>query len=322
MITHATLERTSRRIVWGTWGCAAIVMVASAANAALTYGALGDNRALGLATGVAVDIGLCVALIGDRQLYVHGLSSHWGRVLRITTAAMSLILNTGIAVRDGHYFLALMHAFLPILLVVLTEYGQDVLLQFAALAQAEHANTPLDYSGGPAGRADTVLPGRDSLGNSVPLSRPGPNNVEPIHPLDSPGSGVERRNAGPLVVAGPLPVPDRTVVPVVRSGAGQPVATNGATEPATTQPPQRDKPRDKTATAGATKRATRARQAKPATAEQRRAWVRQQRDSGRTVTGADVHKQFADAPRDGARIVRQVDAELEAELRAVAAGER
>lgn len=87
-------------------------MVASAANAALTYGAFGDNRALGLATGIAVDIVLCVALIGDRRLYVYGLSSNWGRALRITTAPMSLILNTGISLRDGHYFAALLHSFL------------------------------------------------------------------------------------------------------------------------------------------------------------------------------------------------------------------
>jgi len=135
------LERTGRRVVAGTWACAVITMAASAANAALTYAALGDNRALGLATGLAVDIGLCVALIGDRQLYEHGLSSNWGRGLRITTAVMSLILNVGISLRDGHYFAALLHSFLPVLLIVMTEYGQDVLLQFTALRR-ERETTP------------------------------------------------------------------------------------------------------------------------------------------------------------------------------------
>lgn len=84
-------------------------------------------------------------LIGDRRLYAHGLSSNWGRVLRITTAVRSLVLNTCISLRDGHYLSALMHAFLPILLVVLTEYGQDVLLKFTALAQ--EAEQPLDRAG-------------------------------------------------------------------------------------------------------------------------------------------------------------------------------
>jgi hypothetical protein len=126
-------ERTAKAIVAGTWGCALVVMGGSAINAFLAYGALGDNRALGLATGLAVDIGLCVALIGDRRLYAHGLSSNWGRALRLTTAGMSLVINTAIALRDGHYLMAFLHAFLPILLVVLTEYGQDVLLKFAAM---------------------------------------------------------------------------------------------------------------------------------------------------------------------------------------------
>jgi hypothetical protein len=244
------LERTSRRIVWGTWGCAAIVMAASAANAALTYGALGDNRALGLATGIAVDIGLCVALIGDRQLYVHGLSSTWGRALRITTAAMSLVLNTGIAVRDGHYFQALLHSFLPILLVVLTEYGQDVLLKFAALTRdAERApqisdpgpsepgsgglgrpgsdhpstrNAPLgSYSGGrPAERAATVLPARS--GSDLPESplRAGSTDHSPAaHAV--PGSGPGWLPAGSVVTT-PQAAPVGPVVPVGPTGSGQP----------------------------------------------------------------------------------------------------
>lgn len=126
-------ERTAKAIVAGTWGCALLVMAGSATNAFLAYGAIGDNRALGLATGLAVDIGLCVALIGDRRLYAHGLSSNWGRGLRLTTAVMSLILNTAIAIRDSHYLMALLHAFLPVLLIVLTEYGQDVLLKYTKL---------------------------------------------------------------------------------------------------------------------------------------------------------------------------------------------
>lgn len=136
---RSRLEQTGRRIVAGTWGCAGIVMAGSATNAVLAYGALGDNRLLGLATGLGVDIGLCVALIGDRQLHLHGLSSHWGRALRVTTLAMSLVLNVSIALRDGHYLSALMHAFLPLLLLILTEYGADVLLKFTALAREQEA---------------------------------------------------------------------------------------------------------------------------------------------------------------------------------------
>lgn len=133
----ATVERTGRSIVAGTWGCAVIVMVGSAASAAVAYDYLGEHWGLGLATGIAVDIALCVALVGDRRLYAHGLTSNWGRALRITTALMSLVLNAGVAFATGHYFLAFLHSFLPVLLVVLTEYGQDVLLQFTGLARAQ-----------------------------------------------------------------------------------------------------------------------------------------------------------------------------------------
>jgi hypothetical protein len=195
-----TAERTAKAIVAGTWGCAGIVMAGSATNAYLAYGALGDNRALGLATGLAVDIGLCVALIGDRRLYAHGLSSNWGRALRITTAVMSLILNTAIALRDGHFLSAVMHAFLPILLVVLTEYGQDVLLKFTALGKAQDD-------------ADRRLPVRplDRTGPVV-LTEPAgpvrPTLTAPFAPSGVEGSAQRTVNGSGLSRSGPDPLPD------------------------------------------------------------------------------------------------------------------
>jgi hypothetical protein len=194
-----TAERTAKAIVAGTWGCAGIVMAGSATNAYLAYGALGDNRALGLATGLAVDIGLCVALIGDRRLYAHGLSSNWGRALRITTAVMSLILNTAIALRDGHFLSAVMHAFLPILLVVLTEYGQDVLLKFTALGRAQDDADrlpvrPLDRTG-PVVLTQPAGPVRPTL--TAPLA---PSGVEGSAQRTASGSGPSR--------SGPDPLPD------------------------------------------------------------------------------------------------------------------
>lgn len=257
-------EKTARWIVAGTWLCAGIVMVASAANAALAYGALGDNRALGLATGLAVDIALCVALIGDRRLYAHGLSSNWGRALRITTAAMSLILNTSIALRDGRALSALMHAFLPILLVVLTEYGQDVLLKFSALSR------------------------------------------ETEETKDRAGLAVSHQPAEPALPA-----------PVVAPAVVTPAPTFVPAEPALPAPVVVRQEAPKVATKPATRRTTKT----AVTAADRRAWVRQQRDEGIDVTGADVHKQFPGSPRDGYRIVQQVDAERPA-LRAVVAGKR
>jgi hypothetical protein len=145
-----------------------------------------------------VDIGLCVALIGDRRLYAHGLSSTWGRVLRITTAVMSLVLNTGIAVRDGHYFSALMHAFLPVLLVVLTGYGQDVLLQFTALQRAQDKADrlvrPIDRTG-PVVLTEPAGPVRPTL--TAPFA---PSGVEGSAQRTTSGSGLSR--------SGPDPLPD------------------------------------------------------------------------------------------------------------------
>ena len=45
---------------------------------------------------------------------------------------MSLVLNVGISLRDGHYFAALLHSFLPVLLIVLCEYGQATCRQQCA----------------------------------------------------------------------------------------------------------------------------------------------------------------------------------------------
>jgi len=206
------LERTGRRIVAGTWACAAITMAASAANAALTYAALGDNQLLGLATGLAVDIGLCVALIGDRQLYEHGLSSNWGRGLRITTAVMSLILNVGISLRDGHYFAALLHSFLPVLLIVMTEYGQDVLLQFTALRRERET-----------AQQTRVEP--------APVAEPLPQLHRPFTP--PPVTAVPAKPAPdtPPAVASPAPVPPPAPVgPSKPSQVTPPAAAAQATD--------------------------------------------------------------------------------------------
>jgi len=207
-VSRQQLERTGQRIVVGTWGCAVITMAASAANAALTYGALGDNRALGLATGVAVDIGLCVALIGDRRLYAHGLSSTWGRALRVTTAVMSVILNVGISLRDGHYFAALLHSFLPVLLIVLCEYGQDCLLQLTALRR-EQATTAPGQQVAPVPVADAVPQLHRPL--APPRGAPAPTTVTAPEQttaavMNSLAGGVApspRRRPGPVRVTPP-----------------------------------------------------------------------------------------------------------------------
>lgn len=168
---------------------------------------------------------------------------------------------------------------------------------------SEHHSTqtwsaPLGHSGVPARLVETVPPAHGGL--DLPVSPSGVGSIK----VSQPKRDTAATNEPPL--ARQTYDTDATNLRHERDDECDTAAT--------TQPPRRDKPRDKPA--------TRARQTASATAEQRRAWVRQQRDNGRSVTGADVHKQFPHAPRDGARVVRQVEAELEAELRAVAAGAR
>jgi hypothetical protein len=131
----AQLARTGRRIAAGIWVCATITMAASLINGtsvfdALTIGALGV--VVGFLTSLAVDACLVVVLIGDRQMQALGLIAGWGRVMRIVTLGMSLALNCGASVVAGHYFLAVFHAFLPLLIFGMSEYGQQVMLRFAA----------------------------------------------------------------------------------------------------------------------------------------------------------------------------------------------
>lgn len=58
----------------------------------------------------------------------------------------------------------------------------------------------------------------------------------------------------------------------------------------------------------------------PASRDERRQWVRNERAQGNSPSGADVDRHFG-PPRTGYLIVREIDAEIEAELRVVAGGQ-
>lgn len=179
-----TLDISARRIIIGTWGCALIVMGASAINAVLTYAALGDNRVLGLATGAAVDIALFVSIIGDTQLARYGQKSSWGLSLAVFTAIMSLGLNVGMAVHEGRWHMAALHAIVPVMMVFLAKTGQDYLVRFTDLSatsarDADRGQTlpsplpPLGSQTTTASRAPVTV---DNWAPATPPSttRPGP----------------------------------------------------------------------------------------------------------------------------------------------------
>ena len=146
----ANHARIGRIVMVGLWLDAGIVMSASAVNGGRAFVALGEPFAAGLALGVAVDVALAVALWGDRALHLAGESSPWGRVLRVTTALMSGALNCSVAVWSGHYGVAVFHAFLPLLLILLTEYAQSSTLKFGHIADRQRA-------AGEAARGDAEL---------------------------------------------------------------------------------------------------------------------------------------------------------------------
>jgi hypothetical protein len=128
-----------RWVIRAVWIDAAIVMAASAANGALTFHELAQPWAAGLALGIAVDVGLFAALCGDRTLHLAGVAVGWGRALRWCTALMSLALNCAVPVWQERWGVAAFHAFLPVLLIALTEYAQASGLAFHRLAEQQSA---------------------------------------------------------------------------------------------------------------------------------------------------------------------------------------
>lgn len=243
------IERTRRSVLGLTWGCAVIVMATSAANAVLTFQALEGNRAVGLGFGVAVDLALCIGLIGDRQLHTHGESSSWARGLRLTAMAISVVLNTGASMMHGHYFLGVVLCFLPVLLWVLTEYGQDVALKFTRLADSARVKTER-----PTPAAPVVAPVAFPVVSAAPLQTwrpippPAARQTNP-HQVDEPAgqrvtlveqvrrasqaeditrAPVQREEpvaeVAPVQVAEPVEVPKRKIPPV--SSPVRPVAVS------------------------------------------------------------------------------------------------
>ncbi|MGO1048831.1 hypothetical protein [Crossiella sp. CA198] len=97
----------------------------------------------------AVDVALVVALYGDAVLQEYGVRTGWGTALRWVTAGMTLWLNCGGAVENGAWGTAALHAFGPVLVIVLTEAAHGYGRCFTELAERERqaasaaASTPV-----------------------------------------------------------------------------------------------------------------------------------------------------------------------------------
>ncbi|HEX2301823.1 MAG TPA: hypothetical protein VHH34_25515 [Pseudonocardiaceae bacterium] len=225
--------RTSRIVLTGLWADAVLVMAASAWNSGLAFEALGQHLGEGIALGVAVDVGLAVSLIGDRALHLHGKPSHWGRALRIITAVMSLALNCGVQLWLGHYGVALFHAFLPVLLVLLSEYSQDTTLQFGEIAE-EHAAA---VRAGPAISADTSDSGAPVVA-TAPQVRVEP--VQPVAPVRPDPVPVVRPDFAPAVRPTERPTDSTRTAPAQRPASARAERSSGTTRNGPPRKPRTD----------------------------------------------------------------------------------
>jgi hypothetical protein len=135
--TAALLNRTGLWINRAIWAVALIVMAFSAGTVYQLLVAYAVPWWQAWMLAPAVDIALCVGLVGDRALHRHGTRVGWGTTLRWTTALITLALNTAgsaITPQGPDIGGVLIHAVAPVLLIVLTEAGQAYQLAFTQLA--------------------------------------------------------------------------------------------------------------------------------------------------------------------------------------------
>ena len=134
-MTEQAAERAVRAISGLVWTDAVIVMVLSATTTANLFQAHGGNWAKGFALGLAIDLALAAALIGDQAVHGLGQTSGWGTALRWITAGMSLVTNCAASAQQRDVLGVVLHAIPPVLLVVLTEAAQQYR---TALATVQH----------------------------------------------------------------------------------------------------------------------------------------------------------------------------------------
>jgi hypothetical protein len=134
-VNERAAERSVRAITGLVWTDAVIVMVISATTTANLVSVHGGTWAKGFALGLAIDLALAAALIGDQAVHGLGEKSGWGAALRWITAGMSLVTNCAASAQQRDVLGVALHAIPPVLLVVLTEAAQQYR---TALATVQH----------------------------------------------------------------------------------------------------------------------------------------------------------------------------------------
>lgn len=140
------VRRVAHTAIFAQWGVASVVMVGSAASAGIAFDTLQEHWSIGVVTGLGVDLALASALIIGKRLREVGITTLWGTVLLWLTGGMTLCLNSGAAAATGHWILAVAHAFLPVLLVVLCEFGSEAQLKLYRLEAQTSAQEQSDQA--------------------------------------------------------------------------------------------------------------------------------------------------------------------------------
>lgn len=290
-VTAQDVDRTGLVTTRAQWGVASVVMAGSAASAWVAFGQLGEHPAIGAITAVGVDLALASGLVIGRRLRAVGITTVWGTVLLWLTSTMTLLLNSGASAVTGHWVLAGAHAFLPVLLVVLTEAGSEAQLKLLRLQR------------------DTTASELAAVDAQLVADRAAREAQQMEH-----REAGHRRAAEELATA--QSVHDQTVE--LRRVAAQAHAEETALRATT------DTELTATKTVGEQLVKTRRKQTEPvkpardgpvASREERRQWVRDQRTAGRNPTGAEVDDEFGppvagSKSRTGAAIVAEVDVEF------------
>lgn len=326
-VTAQDVERTGRIATVAQWGVASVVMGGSMAAGGFAFHYLHETAALGVVTALAVDLALAAWLLISRRLQAVGITSWLGVVLEFTAGGMTMFLNMGAAAfRDGvsasasRVLLAIAHSFLPVMLVLVTLAGGDAQLKLLRLRREREAAEQAQRDAQEAARraehqAEQARIRREQQELATRL------RTEQEEARQRREEEDLRRAQGELVDAQDYrnkaaelrqqAEREQAAAVALRAATDAEVA---ATKTAAEQLAKLHRKQTEPSTPGRGKQ--------PATREQRRQWVREQRGAGRTPSGAEVDRKFG-PPRTGAAIVAEVDVELRrAAVHAVGGGGR
>jgi hypothetical protein len=301
------VNRVGQVITIAQWGVAAVVMVGSAMSAWSTFGQLGEHPVIGAVIALGVDLALASALVVNQRLRALGIpNSTWGTALMWLTGLMTLALNAGADVVEQKWALALLHAFPPLLMVVLTEAGSaNQLRVLRARRERESAEKAERDAQDAKRRAELDAQQRERERKEIDRAKGALVDASDYH-----NRATELRRQAELEKrAEQQALRELEALRLERQQrqaaeqAAQEATRNAAKTIAERKPPATARPKP-----------ARNPRKNPASAEEIRGWIRAQRADGQAVTTKDV-VEFAGVRRGNeARLIKQVEDEIDAEL--------